>query len=167
MSGPPSAGRASPACCAPSRANADTDTVDADTVDTDAVDTDAVGAGPVALALMPPAARIRSPGYDTRVALPGGTFRMGTEDADANPGDREGPVREVAVDAFAIDAYAVTTARFAAFVEDTGHRTEAERHGWSFVFARFLPGDLRRVSPRPDATPWWCGVEGAGRDDRI
>ncbi|MDQ0948040.1 sulfatase modifying factor 1 [Streptomyces phaeochromogenes] len=149
MSSPPSAGRVRPSCCAPSRTGAD------------AVAADAVGAGRLTLALAPPAAHTRPLGHDTRVALPGGTFRMGTEDADANPGDGEGPVREVGVDAFAIDAHAVTTARFAAFVADTGHRTEAERHGWSYVFARFLPGDLRRVSPRPDATPWWCGVQGA------
>ncbi|MDO0938850.1 SUMF1/EgtB/PvdO family nonheme iron enzyme [Streptomyces sp. DG2A-72] len=84
MSSPPRAGRARPSCCAPSRAGAD-----------------AVGAGKVALALTPPTARTRPPG---------GTFRLGTEDADANPGDREGPIREVAVEAFTIDAYAVTTA---------------------------------------------------------
>ncbi|GAA2067085.1 formylglycine-generating enzyme family protein [Streptomyces albiaxialis] len=102
--------------------------------------------------------------YRTRVQLPGGTYRMGGEDRDANPGDGEGPVREVTVSAFAVDAYAVTNARFAAFVEATGHRTEAERFGWSYVFARFLPGRLRKISPRPDATPWWCGVEGARWD---
>lgn len=99
-----------------------------------------------------------------RIPLPGGTFRMGSEDDDANPGDAEGPVREVTVAPFAVDAYAVTNARFAAFVAATGHRTEAERFGWSYVFATFLPGRLRKVSPRPDATPWWCGVEGARWD---
>ncbi|MHC5259013.1 formylglycine-generating enzyme family protein [Streptomyces sp. UC4497] len=118
---------------------------------------EATGTGPVTLTLTPR----DEPSYDTRVDLPGGTFRMGSEDSDANPGDAEGPVREVRVKAFAIDAYAVTTARFAAFVEATGHRTEAERFGWSYVFAKFLPGPLRKISPRPDATPWWCGVEGA------
>ncbi|WP_030874815.1 formylglycine-generating enzyme family protein [Streptomyces sp. NRRL S-1868] len=99
-----------------------------------------------------------------RIPLPGGTFRMGSEDDDANPGDAEGPVREVTVAPFAVDAYAVTNTRFAAFVAATGHRTEAERFGWSYVFATFLPGRLRKVSPRPDATPWWCGVEGARWD---
>ncbi|WP_245883179.1 formylglycine-generating enzyme family protein [Streptomyces hyaluromycini] len=34
--------------------------------------------------------------------------------------------------------------------------------GWSYVFAGFLPAALRRVSPRPPHTPWWCGVTGAG-----
>jgi formylglycine-generating enzyme required for sulfatase activity len=86
---------------------------------------------------------------------------MGSEDEDANPGDDEGPVREVAVAAFEIDAHCVTNARFAAFVDATGHRTDAERFGWSYVFAKFLPGHLRRDSPRPEVTPWWCGVRGA------
>ncbi|SDL01128.1 formylglycine-generating enzyme family protein [Streptomyces indicus] len=99
--------------------------------------------------------------YEQRVELPGGTFRMGTEDADANPGDGEGPVREVTVAPFAIDAYALTNARFAAFVEQTGYRTEAESFGWSYVFAKFLPGRLRGASRRPPETPWWCAVENA------
>ncbi|WP_443050549.1 formylglycine-generating enzyme family protein [Streptomyces sp. NBC_00286] len=97
----------------------------------------------------------------SRVALPGGTFRMGGEDADANPGDGEGPIREVTVGPFEIDTRCVTNERFAAFVDATGYRTDAERFGWSYVFARFLPGELRKVSPRPEGTPWWCGVQGA------
>ncbi|WP_434091111.1 formylglycine-generating enzyme family protein [Streptomyces flaveus] len=97
----------------------------------------------------------------TKVALPGGTFRMGGEDADANPGDGEGPVREVTVGPFEIDTRCVTNERFAAFVDATGYRTDAERFGWSYVFAKFVPGELRKVSPRPEGTPWWCGVEGA------
>ncbi|WP_084703943.1 formylglycine-generating enzyme family protein [Phaeacidiphilus oryzae] len=140
-------GEPRPSCCAPARG------------------APARGAGPAAGSGLPssptPDPSADASAYDTRVSLPAAAFRMGSEDADANPGDREGPVREVAVDAFAIDAYAVTNARFAAFVEATGHVTEAERFGWSFVFAGFLPGELRRVSRRPDATPWWCGVEGA------
>lgn len=95
------------------------------------------------------------------LVLPGGTFRMGTEDADGFPGDDEGPIREVEVGAFAIDPHAVSNARFAEFVDATGYRTEAEQYGWSFVFAKFLPANLRKESPRPDATPWWCGVQGA------
>ncbi|WP_432251497.1 formylglycine-generating enzyme family protein [Streptomyces sp. HNM1019] len=99
--------------------------------------------------------------FAERVELPGATFRMGGEDADANPDDGEGPVRAVRVESFAIDAYAVTNDRFAAFVGATGYRTEAEQYGWSYVFATFLPGPLRKISPRPPQTPWWCGVRGA------
>ncbi|WP_425524784.1 formylglycine-generating enzyme family protein [Saccharopolyspora ipomoeae] len=98
---------------------------------------------------------------DGMVVLPGGVFRMGTEDADGFPDDAEGPIREVRVDSFAIDRHAVSNARFAEFVEATGFVTEAERFGWTYVFAKFLPGHLRKESPRPEQTPWWCGVSGA------
>jgi formylglycine-generating enzyme required for sulfatase activity len=94
-------------------------------------------------------------------ALPGGAFLMGTDDAAGFPADGEGPVREVRVRAFEIDVHAVTNRRFAAFVDATGHVTDAERFGWSFVYAGFLPAALRRQARRPAETPWWCGVPGA------
>ncbi|UIR22785.1 formylglycine-generating enzyme family protein [Streptomyces spinosirectus] len=95
------------------------------------------------------------------VLLTGGTFRMGTEDPDGFREDGEGPVRDVTVSPFWIDVHAVTNERFAAFVDGTGYVTEAERFGWSYVFAGFLPAALRRGAARPEQTPWWCGVEGA------
>ncbi|MGH3392505.1 MAG: SUMF1/EgtB/PvdO family nonheme iron enzyme, partial [Actinomadura sp.] len=92
----------------------------------------------------------RSDGETTgMVRLPGGTFRMGTADPDGFPADGEGPVRDVTLGPFWIDACAVTVARFARFVRETGHRTDAERFGWSYVFAGFLPAALRRGAPRP------------------
>ncbi|ANS79445.1 Sulfatase modifying factor 1 precursor (C-alpha-formyglycine- generating enzyme 1) [Serinicoccus hydrothermalis] len=94
------------------------------------------------------------------VRLDGGTFRMGSDGPDVNPGDGEGPVREVRVGPFSIGATAVTNAQFATFVEATGYRTGAERFGWSFVFAGFLPGRLRGGERVPGA-PWWCRVDGA------
>ncbi|MEV7909879.1 formylglycine-generating enzyme family protein [Streptomyces fimicarius] len=95
------------------------------------------------------------------VGLPGGMFRMGADGPDVNPGDGEGPVREVVLSPFRIDAYAVTNARFAAFVKDTGHVTDAERFGWSYVFAGFLTPEQVRSHPGPAGTPWWRGVPGA------
>jgi formylglycine-generating enzyme required for sulfatase activity len=100
-------------------------------------------------------------GVDGMVLLKGGTFLMGAEDAEGFPADGEGPVREVTLSPFWIDAYAVTNERFARFVDETGYVTEAERFNWSYVFAGFLPAALRREAPRPPQTPWWCGVEGA------
>ena len=85
---------------------------------------------------------------------------MGSEDADAVPGDGEGPVRDVRVAPFAIDAHCVSNQRFAAFVEATGHVTDAERFGWSFVFEGFLPAYLRDYD-RVVAAPWWAAVPGA------
>src|ERR1700749_5341843 len=75
---------------------------------------------------------------DGRVRL-GGSFLMGTEDPDGFPQDREGPVREIDLPPFWIDPVAVTNRRFAEFVDATRHATEADRAGWSFVFAAFLP----------------------------
>ncbi|MDX8152509.1 formylglycine-generating enzyme family protein [Patulibacter brassicae] len=92
--------------------------------------------------------------------VPGGSFLMGNEDERAIPGDGEGPVRRVALAPFRIDAHPVTNRRFAAFVAATGHRTLAEREGWSFVFAGHLPADhppTRAIA----ATPWWRQVHGA------
>lgn len=95
------------------------------------------------------------------VALRGGTFRMGSLDADRNPGDGEEPVRSVTLSPFEIGATQVTTNEFAAFVESTGYVTEAEEIGWSFVFAAFLPAAIRGRSPRVPQAPWWCAVSGA------
>ncbi len=95
------------------------------------------------------------------VTVPGGTFLMGSEAPEANPGDGEGPVRQITLDPFQLARHAVTNREFAAFVDATGHRSGAERFGWSFVFAGFLPAHLRRGAQRPEAAPWWCRVPGA------
>jgi len=97
---------------------------------------------------------------DAMVLLGGATFRMGSDDAYAYPDDGEGPPHDVELDAFWIDACAVSNADFAAFVDATGHVTDAQRFGWSFVFAGLLPDDqpeTRGVA----AAPWWRQVFGA------
>ncbi|MFE7168138.1 formylglycine-generating enzyme family protein [Streptomyces sp. NPDC057616] len=103
----------------------------------------------------------RTGATDAMVLLTGGTFRMGTDDPEGFRDDGEGPIREVTLSPFWIDPHAVTNEAFARFVGRTGYVTEAERFGWSFVFAGFLPAALRRGAARPERTPWWCGVEGA------
>ena len=90
----------------------------------------------------------------------GGSFLMGTEDADGFPQDREGPIREIDLPPFWIDPVAVTNRRFAEFVDATGHRSEAENAGWSFVFAAFLPDDFEPTRGIA-AAPWWRQVFGA------
>ncbi len=97
---------------------------------------------------------------DGMILLEGGEFLMGSEDRWAYPGDGEGPVRRVQVDPFWIDACAVTNAEFERFVDDTGHETEAERFGWSFVFAGLLPDDFPPTRAVAQAQ-WWRQVEGA------
>jgi formylglycine-generating enzyme required for sulfatase activity len=94
------------------------------------------------------------------VALPGGRFLMGTDDPVRYAADGEGPVREVTLRAFWIDATGVSNAQFAAFVEATGYVTDAERAGWSFVFAGLLPDDFEDTAAVASA-PWWRQVFGA------
>jgi sulfatase modifying factor 1 len=94
------------------------------------------------------------------VPVPGGPFLMGSDDESAHPEDGEGPVRRVSVAPFLLDATTVTNAAFSDFVGATGHVTEAERWGWSFVFAGLLPDDFPPTRGVAQA-PWWRQVEGA------
>jgi formylglycine-generating enzyme required for sulfatase activity len=82
---------------------------------------------------------------------------MGDESRWSYPGDGEGPAHEVEVRAFAIDRYAVTNEAFAAFVAATGHVSDAERYGWSFVFGGFLPDDFPDTRAVAGAE-WWRQV---------
>ena len=96
------------------------------------------------------------------VRLDGGRFTMGTDDEVGFPEDGEGPAREVALDPFYVDRFAVTNAEFLRFVRETGYTTEAERFGWSFVFEDFVAAaDESHVMQSVAAAPWWVAVEGA------
>lgn len=97
--------------------------------------------------------------FEESARIPAGIFRMGT-DAPVLPMDGEGPSRRVRLDGFRIDRHAVTNARFADFVDATGHVTDAERYGWSFVFHAFISPALPAGRAVPSA-PWWRQVHGA------
>src|SRR5690242_13418005 len=60
---------------------------------------------------------------DDEAWIAGATFRMGSDEHYAE----EAPTRAVAVDGFWIDRTPVTNRRFAAFADETGYRTVAER----------------------------------------
>ena len=109
-----------------------------------------------------PASDARPP-LRASITLPGATFLMGSNDAQANSADGEGPARPVALSPFAIDTYPVTNADFAAFVRATGYISEAERYGNSFVFqGQIAPGRYAElVVDTLAAAPWWCLVDGA------
>ena len=69
-------------------------------------------------------------------------------------------MRQVSVDPIPVDRFPLSNEKFAAFTEATGYETEAERFGWTFVFAGLLPEDF----PPTQAVaqfPWWRKVEGA------
>jgi sulfatase modifying factor 1 len=97
------------------------------------------------------------------IELPGGTFRMGTEDTEGFPQDGEGPVRDVTLAPFLIDKTSVTNDQFARFIAATGHKTEAEVFGWSFVFWAHIPKKRfeELVRDTVQGAPWWCQVPGA------
>jgi formylglycine-generating enzyme len=123
-------------CCAPARASEPTSWSDPP-------------AGPTADATPPPL-----------LSIPGGRFHMGAVDASAYPADGEGPIHAVELSPYRLAAHTVTNQEYATFVAATGHVSEAERFGCSFVFAGLLPDDFpptRAVAQ----TPWWRQVEGA------
>jgi sulfatase modifying factor 1 len=96
----------------------------------------------------------------TLVPVPGGSFVMGDESDWSYPGDGEGPAHDVVISDFAIDAFAVTNEMFSAFVDATGHVTDAEHFGESFVFGGFLPDDFPETRGVVGAE-WWRQVFGA------
>lgn len=100
---------------------------------------------------------------ENMISLPGGTFLMGTDYAEAFPADGEGPVREVILSPFRIDRYPVTNMLFKQFVDETGYVTEAEQFGWSFVFWAHIPESRfdELVEDTVGAAPWWCKVNDA------
>ena len=68
--------------------------------------------------------RIRKGATGDMRLLDGGSFLMGTDYANGFANDGEGPVREVHIDPFYIDIYAVSNAAFARFVQATQYAIE-------------------------------------------
>ena len=103
------------------------------------------------------------------VWIPGGSFRMGSDDPRFQ-GEAE-PIHTVRVDGFWIDATEVTNEAFEKFVKATGYLTMAERapdlkkypdapperrKPFSFVFTPPGPDD-----PTRQISDWWKPVDGA------
>jgi hypothetical protein len=87
----------------------------------------------------PPATIVGNDGAEM-VLVPAGEFIMGSDgdELDRFKASRESfgdeiPRHRVYLDAFYIDKYEVTNARFQQFVQATGHRTHAEREGWGLA----------------------------------
>jgi formylglycine-generating enzyme required for sulfatase activity len=99
---------------------------------------------------------------DGMIRLDGGRFLMGTDSSEAFPNDGEGPIREVTVDGFWMDARPVSNEQFGEFVKATGYKTESERYGWSFVFHTHIAPEL--IEDRAPSTTWWCKVSGSAWD---
>ena len=101
-----------------------------------------------------------APRTEGMVRLSAVAFLMGSRDAWAEPGDGEAPVHEVSLRPYAIDRFAVSNADFAGFVDAVGYVTDAERFGWSYVFAGLLPAEVPATRAVAGA-PWWRRVPGA------
>ncbi|WP_303973820.1 formylglycine-generating enzyme family protein [Streptococcus merionis] len=93
--------------------------------------------------------------------IPSGKYFIGTNGEVGFSSDTEGPITEISLSAFEIDATTVTNQEFQKFVNNTGYQTEAERFGWSFVFHYFLDEALKFKSPSVPNLRWWHAVEGA------
>lgn len=88
----------------------------------------------------------------------GGGFLMGSDDGRFAD-DGEGPVREVTLHPFAIACHAVSNRQFGDFVRATGYSSDAERYGWSYVFADFVPNQVKQaIGSHALETPWWIPV---------
>ncbi|HEY6628162.1 MAG TPA: formylglycine-generating enzyme family protein [Acidimicrobiia bacterium] len=104
---------------------------------------------------------------DDMVAVPAGTFTMGSD--DHYPEER--PSHPVSVEAFAVDRHQVTNREFADFVAQTGHVTVAEVPPNPADYPGALPemlyaGSLVFIQPPGpvdlrDIGNWWSFVEGA------
>ncbi|GGF50324.1 hypothetical protein GCM10011519_25380 [Marmoricola endophyticus] len=88
------------------------------------------------------------------MTIPGADVQVGSDEPDF---PEEWPVRTVRLRSFRVAATAVTNDQWAAFVAATGHRSDAEAYGWSFVFGGFLPDDFPPTRAVAQA-PWWRQV---------
>ena len=86
------------------------------------------------------------------VLIPGGPFRMGTNDAATRADDQ--PAHDVQVDSFLMDEHEVTNAEFMAFVTATGYITTAEKP----ITMEELMKELPAGSPTPDSSLLQAGA---------
>lgn len=125
-----------------------------------------------------PLTGVRPSGEVPRVwcPVPAARIMMGNDGPDAVPGDGEGPVRQVELNAFRMAAATVSNAEFTDFVRATQYITDAERLGSSFVFYLQLPKPLRAAARQVvSQLPWWLPVadaswqrpQGPGSDARL
>lgn len=103
-----------------------------------------------------------APLFET-VPIPAGDSLLGTS-VPCIPDDGEDPLRKTKIAPFRMGVTTVTNAEFKKFIDETGHVTEAEQFGWSFVFHAQVPesaGPTQGVA----GVEWWRRVDGANWRD--
>ncbi len=95
----------------------------------------------------PPSIKPKPAAPPDMVLIPAGSFMMGSEEGY----DDEKPAHEAYLDAFYMDKYQVTVAKFKAFVKATGYKTNAEKQGFSFVWDGKEWGERKGVNWRLNA----------------
>ncbi|GAA4363834.1 formylglycine-generating enzyme family protein [Paeniglutamicibacter cryotolerans] len=99
--------------------------------------------------------------HHEQVLIGPGSFLMGDAFNEGYASDGELPVHRVGLDAFSIDATAVTNTQFARFIDATGYRTEAQVYGSSAVFHLLVNAPARDVLGPVPGAGWWITVRGA------
>jgi formylglycine-generating enzyme required for sulfatase activity len=108
-----------------------------------------------------------APALEDTIWIPGGSFLMGSD----RHYPEEAPAHHVSVDGFWIERYPVTNDRFARFVAETGHVTDAERPADPAIYPGaqpelLVPSSVVFVKPRQRVDlanhfSWWSYVAGA------
>jgi formylglycine-generating enzyme required for sulfatase activity len=99
------------------------------------------------------------------VVMPTGSFMMGSPDYEKDRKDNEGPQHRVTFQhGFAIGRTEVTVGEFGQFVNLSGYRTDAEKHGFSIIYNHRSSRLMRR-----DDVSWNTNYEGrsAGEDEPV
>lgn len=96
---------------------------------------------------------------DGMAIIPAGEVIVGTNEPIV-PDDRESPERIEFLKEFAIDKYEVSNGDFAAFIDQTGYKTYAEKFGDSFVFKMLLSEATQKEYEnfRVASALWWFKV---------
>jgi formylglycine-generating enzyme len=102
--------------------------------------------------------RVTARSSEGMIRLDGAAYLKGT-DHPGFPADGEGPVYQVTVDPFLMDAEPVRNWQWQEFAAASGYVTEAERYGWSFVFRGHLTE--QQIGQTVTGLEWWCKIDGA------
>lgn len=96
------------------------------------------------------------------VVVLAGSYQMGSSAFEEGRVDNEGPRHRVIFrQGFAIGKTEVTVAQFRKFVDKTGYKTDAEKHGFSVVYNHHSS----RLTKRDDVT-WEMNYEGQKADEK-